>query len=164
MDGVVNTATRRWSVAMLALGIVIMSCCTAQAQTSSNRVQTDPPQSGSRTEPRIDPWEPQGLRPSLPLEGGDPVPTPLPFEFFPQSLLWEPPVANPREPRLFARFTSYDNAFTESAIDTGIGGVFGLFRYTEPCRDWQVQLDISALALARYSDFDTLVANDYRAG
>jgi hypothetical protein len=93
-----------------------------------------------------------------------PEPRPRPFEFFPQSLLWEPPVANPREPRLFARFTTLDNAFTTATVDTGIGGVFGLFRYADPCDDWKAQLDLSALALARYSDYDTLVANDYRAG
>ena len=51
---------------------------------------------------------------------------PLVCHGMPGSLLWQPPLANQREPRMAVRITNFDQELT---IDSAFGGEFGLFRY-----------------------------------
>lgn len=83
---------------------------------------------------------------------------------FPQSLLWEPPLASKREPRLGAVFTTLNNDITQQTVDTAIGTVVGLLRYepVDTARAWQ--LDVFGVVLSRFSQRDFFVAADYRAG
>lgn len=86
----------------------------------------------------------------------------LHYIVLPGTLLWEPPLANQREPRMYAKFT---NARNESTIDTAIGGQFGLGRWAPADRPHEgIQLDLFAVAFTRFNDERLLTAADYRAG
>lgn len=138
---------------------------------------------------RVTPNEPIGDRLAKPF-GPDEVPEPimvgdeivlLPVEYYsdaescslfwsnrlkytilPSSLLWLPPLANQREPRMFGKITNLNN---ESTIDTAIGGEFGLGRIGPVKSECEgVQLDIFAVAFTRFNEQRLLVTADYRVG
>lgn len=82
----------------------------------------------------------------------------------PRTLLWEPPMAMPREPRFLVMPTTLSNGTTEQTIDTSIGATIGLLR-GEPA-GWKtaVQSDFFAVVTSRFSRHDYLVDTDYRYG
>ena len=79
------------------------------------------------------------------------------FRFLPSSLLWEPPLAVKRDPRMQILVNE------DSAVDASVGGTLGLFRFDLMGRDASIQLDLFGVATARFTDGD-LSANDYRFG
>ena len=88
-----------------------------------------------------------------------------PFEFFPTSLLWEPKLADKRDPRLSVVFNNSDSYFSRETADPSIGLTAGVVRF-HPARfpgvTWQV--DLFAVSHLRFSRFDESIAQDYRAG
>ncbi len=78
------------------------------------------------------------------------------FRFLPSSLIWQPPLAVKRDPRMQVLATG-------DSADVSLGGTAGLFRYDFVGRDASLQLDLFGVARARFSDGD-LAANDYRFG
>jgi hypothetical protein len=83
------------------------------------------------------------------------------FQTTPGTLLWEPPLANQRAPRMYGKFTTLND---ESTIDAAIGGEFGLIRFGPPGRHEGFQVDGFAAVFTRFDDRRILVAADYRAG
>jgi hypothetical protein len=84
------------------------------------------------------------------------------LQMLPSSLLWQPPLANQREPRSYFKITSRDSSAT---YDTAVGGEFGLFRLQPPDSPNEgLQLDVFAVVFTRFADHARLVAADYRAG
>ena len=86
----------------------------------------------------------------------------------PSSLLWQPPLANQRAPRFFAKTFNINDESTlggENVIDTAIGGTFGLFRKTPPGKAFEgVQLDVFAAVFSRFNGNRLLTETDYRVG
>ena len=79
----------------------------------------------------------------------------------PSSLLWQPPLANPREPRMSAKRLRVEG---DDVFDAAIGGQFGLLRISPDQRPEEgFQLDVFAVAFARFGD-DDLSALDFRFG
>ncbi len=85
------------------------------------------------------------------------------FRFLPNTLLWEPPLAVKKDPRLQIIVDSLKNYRSNFTVDTSIGGTVGLFRWDLEGRDAQVQLDIFGLVISRLTP-DDLMADDYRFG
>lgn len=86
------------------------------------------------------------------------------FNFFPNTLLWEPPLASKREPRMQGLPVTLKNYDNNSSLDTSIGTTVGLLRATPASRpDWEFQWDIFAVVHTRLSPQD-LIATDYRFG
>lgn len=85
------------------------------------------------------------------------------FRFLPSTLLWDPPLAVKRDPRMQLLASNLGNDRSSYALDTSIGGTLGLFRYDLLGRDASVQLDIFGVVISRFAGSD-LVANDYRFG
>lgn len=88
----------------------------------------------------------------------------LPFEPrpLPADLLWQIPLANQREPRMYGTFF---NMRGQSFIDTAIGGQFGLGRFAPQGREHEgFQLDGFAAVFSRFDGKRFLTAMDYRAG
>lgn len=87
-------------------------------------------------------------------------------EFLPLCpLLWQPPLASLRQPRMFVLSDSLDNDSTRSTIDTAIGGTVGLFRvrpYRTPGLEFEV--DFFGVHFSRWSERHLAVAGDYRFG
>jgi hypothetical protein len=84
----------------------------------------------------------------------------LSFERLPDSLLWQVPWANQREPRMYATF---NDALRHSTIDTAIGAEWGLFRLAPEKPFEGLQFDMLAAVFTRF-DNGALMAADYRAG
>lgn len=82
---------------------------------------------------------------------------------FPNSLLWEPPLAVKKDPRMQLIATSQDNYRSGWTLDTSIGMTMGLLRLEPEGADFAAQLDIFGLVLTRLSP-DDLIAADYRFG
>jgi hypothetical protein len=82
---------------------------------------------------------------------------------FPNTLLWEPPLAALREPRLQLLVTDQSNYVNNWTLDANIGTVVGLYRIEPPGHDLAYQLDLFATVLTRLSPED-LIATDYRFG
>jgi hypothetical protein len=82
---------------------------------------------------------------------------------FPNTLLWQPPLASPIEPRFQALPTTLDNYTNKWTLDTSIGNTVGLFRVEPAGHDAAYQLDLFAVVLTRLTPSD-LVAADYRFG
>jgi len=79
----------------------------------------------------------------------------------PSSLLWQPALANPREPRMSAQYLRVER---ENTFDAVAGGEFGLFRIsTDQRSEAGFQLDLFGVVLSRFHSGD-LTALDYRAG
>lgn len=86
----------------------------------------------------------------------------LVYTVLPRSLLWEPPMANQREPRMYGKL---DNANEESTIDTAIGGEFGVARFGPADRLHEgIQLDVFAAVFTRFNEQRLLKTADYRVG
>jgi hypothetical protein len=98
--------------------------------------------------------------------GPDGPPAALPrCEMLPLHLLWQPPLAGLRQPRMYVMPTSLDNDFTQQTIDTAIGGTIGLFRYRPTCwPESEFQLDFFGAHFSRWSERHLAVAGDYRYG
>lgn len=80
----------------------------------------------------------------------------------PGSLLWEPPMANQREPRMAVKFT---NARGEDTIDTAIGGAFSIGRLAPEGRvNEGIEIDAMAAVFTRFNERRLLTAADYRVG
>lgn len=87
-----------------------------------------------------------------------------PYEFVmvPRTLLWTVPLANQREPRMYAKFS---NAIDNNTIDTAIGGQFGIARVGPKNRPLEgFQVDGFAVAFTRFDRRRVLMATDFRAG
>lgn len=86
------------------------------------------------------------------------------YTFLPRTLLWEPPMAMPREPRFLVMPTTLSNGSTRDTIDTSIGSTIGLLR-AQPA-DWKtvIQPDFFAVVTSRFSQYNYLVDTDYRFG
>ena len=86
------------------------------------------------------------------------------WSVFPRTLLWEPPLANLREPRFLGLPNGLSNPFTDQTVDFAIGNTLGLLRRSsaDGRRVWQ--LDLFAVVYSRFSDYDYFVGADYRAG
>lgn len=83
----------------------------------------------------------------------------------PQNLLWEPPLANNREPRMYAKPTTLSGPTTNKTFDGAIGGEGGIFRLqptSDP--DEAFQFDLFAAAFTRIAGYNTFTAVDYHVG
>jgi hypothetical protein len=86
-------------------------------------------------------------------------------QVLPLTLLWQPPLANLREPRTYLLGTSLSNDNTKSTLDTAIGGTVGLWRsWANDHPEFAYQQDFFAVVLTRFSEFNTQVDEDYRFG
>jgi hypothetical protein len=84
------------------------------------------------------------------------------YMVLPRGQLWEAPLANQREPRMYGKLTTLDD---ESTIDTAVGAEFGLGRLTsETMPQESFQLGAMAAAFTRFNQKRMLVATDFRAG
>jgi hypothetical protein len=81
----------------------------------------------------------------------------------PNSLLWEPPFAIKREPRMLVLPTSLDNFREKWTLDTSIGTTVGFWRFEPAGRDAAYQLDLFGVVHSRLTP-EELVAADYRFG
>jgi hypothetical protein len=87
---------------------------------------------------------------------------PLEWQRLPIELLFEPPLANQRAPRMAAKFTNLNN---ESTIETAIGGQFGIYRLAPIDRIHEgIQIDGMAAVFTRFNERRLLVTSDFRAG
>lgn len=82
---------------------------------------------------------------------------------FPNSLLWEPPLAVKKDPRMQFLATDQQNYRSNYTVDTSIGMTMGLYRAEYEGADFAAQLDIFGLVLTRLSPDDLMLA-DYRFG
>lgn len=82
---------------------------------------------------------------------------------FPTTLLWEPPLAIFREPRMQALWTSQNNYKGPETLETSLGADFGVFRFEPIGSDFAVQLDLFGVAHTRLSP-DDVMAQSYRFG
>jgi hypothetical protein len=153
-------------------GRLLAPVAAAAARTSFRQ---PPPNAPGGLVPEVGP--PAGFQPPPPVIPGAP-PAPQrgedPFRAetrddgiytgLPRTLLWEPPMAMPREPRFLVMPISLSNGTTQQTIDTSIGTTIGLLR-GEPA-GWKtaVQADFFAVVTSRFSQRDFLVDTDYRFG
>ncbi len=87
------------------------------------------------------------------------------LELLPTSLLWEPKLADKREPRLSAVQNDVDSVFSNRTTDPSIGLTAGILRLRpEVFPSVVVQVDLFAVAHLRFSRADESIAQDYRAG
>jgi hypothetical protein len=87
------------------------------------------------------------------------------FTFLPATLLWQPPLANPHEPRFFAKTTNLETSEFDKVIDFSIGGTIALWRISPADRPHDgFQLDLFATTLSRFINNDAMTAIDYRVG
>jgi hypothetical protein len=86
------------------------------------------------------------------------------FSMFPPTLLWEPPLAIKREPRLAFLGSTLTNEFNRETMDFSIGNTVGLFRYDFADSPLRLELDIFGVIITRISQRDFLVDSDYRGG
>ncbi|MGL6095146.1 MAG: DUF1207 domain-containing protein, partial [Fimbriiglobus sp.] len=85
------------------------------------------------------------------------------WTLFPTSLLWEPPLANRREPRMSAEVTSLDNYKNEWTLTTSLGTTVSLLRAEPIGSAVKYQLDLFGVVHTRLSPDDVMLA-DYRFG
>ena len=106
-------------------------------------------------------------QPSLPQPAWPIAPAPVPsdgivLELLPFGVLWEPPIANQREPRCYAKFT---NLHGQGTIDTAIGADFGLARLGPAAhKDEGFEIDVFAAVFTRFEAGGDLTCMDYRVG
>lgn len=86
------------------------------------------------------------------------------LSFFPNGLLWEPLLANKRDPRFALVVSDLNTPLTSQTADTSIGTTFGLFRFSPWMHDVEMQLDMFGVVHSRFSQADFLIASDYRFG
>jgi hypothetical protein len=82
----------------------------------------------------------------------------------PRTLLWQPPLANPLQPRMYVLPTTLHNDNTHDTIDTAIGATQGLIRIGPDDHSWAFQQDVFAVVLSRWADYRESVGVDYRFG
>jgi hypothetical protein len=82
---------------------------------------------------------------------------------FPSTLLWEPPLAIFREPRMAAYWTSLNNYRGPETLETSLGTTFGLFRFEPIGTDLAIQTDLFGVVHTRLSP-DDVMAQSYRFG
>lgn len=82
---------------------------------------------------------------------------------FPNSLIWEPPFAIKREPRMQVLGTSQDNPQESWSLDASAGTTVGFWRFEPVGRDAAYQVDVFGVVHGRLTPDDLLVA-DYRFG
>jgi len=82
----------------------------------------------------------------------------------PRTLLWEPPLAMPREPRFMVMPISLSNSTTQQTVDTSIGSTIGLFRAEPATWKTAIQTDFFAVVTSRFSRNNYLVDTDFRFG
>ena len=82
---------------------------------------------------------------------------------FPRNLLWQPPFAAKREPRMLLNPTTLNNYLDPWTLDTSIGTTVGMWRMDLPGHDLSFQFDIAAVVHTRLTP-DDLLAADYRFG
>ncbi len=82
---------------------------------------------------------------------------------FPNTLIWEPPLAVLKDPRMRASVSNLVNYKGNWSLDTWIGGTQGLFRIEPLGGDTAFQIDIFGLVQTRLTP-DDLIAADYRYG
>jgi hypothetical protein len=81
------------------------------------------------------------------------------LEMLPFGVLWEPPIANQREPRCYAIFNSM------GLIDTAIGADFSLGRIGPAShKDEGFEADVFAAAFTRFDERRAFACADYRVG
>jgi hypothetical protein len=83
----------------------------------------------------------------------------------PATLLWQPPLANPYEPRFSIKHNTLNTPEFKQVTDFNLGGTLALFRCApgdRPEEGWQ--LDVFAMALSRYVSLSDAAAIDYRFG
>jgi hypothetical protein len=107
---------------------------------------------------------PEEVIPGEPVLGG-PLDQPWHVTYLPQTLLWQPPLAQPGQPRTYFLYSSADEFYTSETIDTAIGGTFALLRYGA-CDDClhAMQADFFAVVFSRFAHHSRLNAADYRFG
>ncbi len=87
---------------------------------------------------------------------------PMELRALPAGLLWQPPLADQRAPRMAVRSLRSNGL---SAIDTAIGGQWGLYRLAPVRRPEEgLQFDLVAAAFSRFDERRRLAAMDFRAG
>ena len=82
----------------------------------------------------------------------------------PPTLLWQTIMANAQQPRMGFEMTSLQNSTTKKTIDTAIGGEHGLVRLTDAADGLQIQQDVFAVVLSRFSNDRDFTAADFRFG
>jgi hypothetical protein len=87
-------------------------------------------------------------------------------EFLPLApLLWQPPLAGLRQPRMYVIPNNVENYSTRQTIDTAIGATVGLFRFRP---SWtpgtEFEIDFFGVHFSRWSERHLAVAGDYRYG
>ena len=85
------------------------------------------------------------------------------YTLFPSTLLWQPPIALLRDPRMSVIASTYNNYVNTYTIDNSIGGTIGFFRQDITGADLSFQQDLFAVVHTRLSP-DDLIASDYRFG
>ena len=85
------------------------------------------------------------------------------FTLFPNTLLWAPPYAAKRDPRLQVQLSTLDNYVEKYTLDNSIGATVGLARVEPKGADVKAQLDLFGVVHTRLSPND-LIATDYRFG
>ncbi len=86
----------------------------------------------------------------------------LVLEMLPFGLLWEPPMANQREPRTYVKLTNLDGGPT---YDTAVGAEFAMGRIGPEHQPQEgVQLVLLAAAFMRFDHDEDMVCADYRVG
>jgi hypothetical protein len=129
--------------------------------------------------PMPDPWPPlpaTACPPALPCDphAAPECPPDDPFHFltrsgcaidiFPRTLLWEPQLADLKQPRMAVYPNSLSNAYTRDNIDTQIGGILGLVRVKPATWETAVQVDFFAVVNSRFAEHDYFIASNYRFG
>ena len=82
---------------------------------------------------------------------------------FPNTLLWEPPLAVKRDPRMMFTASDLKNYRSSYSVDATIGGTQGLLRLQPEGADLAAQVDIFGVVNTRLSPDDLMLA-DYRFG
>lgn len=127
------------------------------------------PEPGAQSRPEMRPPESGDCTPTR-MEGAcgdthagcDPAPR---WTLLPSTLLWEPPLANPLQPRLYVKPTTLDTENTHGTVDTGIGGTAALWRWNPTGLPNQgIQGDVFAVIFSRWSSGNISTGVDYRFG
>ena len=82
---------------------------------------------------------------------------------FPNTLLWEPPLAVKRDPRMMFTISDLKNYRSNYTVDATIGGTQSIVRIQPEGADFAAQIDIFGVVNTRLSPDDLMYA-DYRFG
>jgi hypothetical protein len=97
-----------------------------------------------------------------PASASPPASDDIVLELLPFGVLWEPPIANQREPRCSVNFSSLHGA---GMIDTAIGADFALTRIGPAShKDEGLEVDVFAAVFTRFGARRELSCADYRVG